>query len=318
MDLRKLRMLAELRSRGTLAAVAQALHMTAPGVSMQLTALQKELGLQLTQRHGRTLTLTPAGRMVARHAVVIMDAVAAAELEVEGLRDGSRGTYRIAAFPSAARTIVAGAWGTLLHDPDNRLQLQLVEMEPPDSILALQRGDVDLAITHAYSNIPVRIPSTFSAIRIASEPVWLATCTQSGSADAVQPAADLLDYAESDWVVPHQQWACYDMVQRACASAGFAPRTIAEASDFSVLLSLVSAGVGIALVPQLTIAQLPENVALHPLATPVHRHDFVVTRRSTNADPGIRRVSTLLDQTAQRFVSAISPENGHSEHGLTT
>ena len=134
----------------------------------------------------------------------------------------------------------------------------------------------------------------------------------------MQPAADLLDYAESDWVVPHQQWACYDMVQRACASAGFAPRTIAEASDFSVLLSLVSAGVGIALVPQLTIAQLPENVALHPLAMPVHRHDFVVTRRSTNADPGIRRVSTLLDQTAQRFVSAISPENGHSEHGLTT
>ena len=62
LDMRKLRMLSALERLGTIAAVAEELHLAAPGISMQLSALERELGASLTERHGRRLALTPAGR----------------------------------------------------------------------------------------------------------------------------------------------------------------------------------------------------------------------------------------------------------------
>ena len=67
LDVRKLRMLSALERLGTIAAVAEELHLTAPGVSMQLSGLERQLGVPLTERQGRGLALTPAGRVLAAH-----------------------------------------------------------------------------------------------------------------------------------------------------------------------------------------------------------------------------------------------------------
>src|SRR5215510_8412419 len=112
MELRRLRMLAELDRLGTIAAVADELHLTASGVSMQLAALEREAGLDLTERRGRRLALTPAGSVLVEHARAVLERMALAEIEVATLRSGAAGAYRVAAFPSAARTIVADAWST--------------------------------------------------------------------------------------------------------------------------------------------------------------------------------------------------------------
>src|SRR5690348_14720188 len=113
-DVRKLRMLTELDRLGTIAAVAEELHLTAPGISMQLTALERELSVPLTERQGRRLVLTPAGKVLASHGHDILDRLALAELGVESLRRGAAGSYRVAAFPSAARTFVAATWRGIL------------------------------------------------------------------------------------------------------------------------------------------------------------------------------------------------------------
>ena len=287
-------MLAELERLGTIAAVARELHLTAPGVSMQIASLEREVRLKLTQRQGRNVTLTPAGHLLARHGHDIVDMLALAERESGALRDGAAGTYRVAAFPSAARTIVADTWANLLRNPDIGLRLELLENEPDDAVAALHRGDVDLALTHAYSNTPAQTAGELVATRIGVEDVWLAVHRDDQNVGDSTAVADLSDYAQRDWVVPHRQSFCFEMVRRACGLAGFEPRTVAEATDFSVILSLVSAGAGVALVPQLTIATLPHGVVLLPLAAPVHRHLFVVTRPSTATDPGIVRLTDLF------------------------
>jgi len=294
-------MLAELDRLGTIAAVAKELRLTAPGISMQIAALEREVRLKLTQRHGRNVTLTPAGRLLARHGHDIVDMLALAERESGALRDGAAGTYRVAAFPSAARTIVAGTWANLLRNPDIGLQLELLENEPDDAVAALHRGEVELAITHAYSNTPAPTAGELVAARIGVENVWLAVHRDDSGLANGETAADLGDYAQHDWVVPHRQSFCYEMVRRACGLAGFEPRIVAEATDFSVILSLVSAGAGVALVPQLTIATLPEAVVLRRLMVPVHRYLFVVTRPSTATDPGIRRLTDLFGSSAAEF-----------------
>jgi DNA-binding transcriptional LysR family regulator len=86
------------------------------------------------------------------------------------------------------------------------------------------------------------------------------------------------------------------MIQRACARAGFVPRVAARATDFHVLLSLVAAGAGVTLVPQLATGPLPAGVRLLAPAEPVTRRIFTVSRRGGDRQPAVRVVlDALLD-----------------------
>src|SRR4029450_12351996 len=143
---------------GTITAVANELHLSAPAGLMQLAALQREVGLAPTERQGRRVVLTPAGEVLAHHGHDIGDLVSVAEMEVQTLRQGESGTYRIAAFPTAARSYVTDAWRELRDGPDLGPALRLTELEPDEAIEALVRGDVDVAVTHNYSNVP-QLPS---------------------------------------------------------------------------------------------------------------------------------------------------------------
>jgi DNA-binding transcriptional LysR family regulator len=296
-------MLSELQRLGTITAVASELHLTAPAVSMQLAALEREVGLALTERQGRRVVLTPAGEVLARHGQDIADLVSVAEMEVQTLRQGESGTYRIAAFPTAARSYVADTWREMRDGAHLGPALRLTELEPDAAVAALVHGDVDLAVTHAYSNVPQLSSQGLSATPLATEEVVLATAAAAGTPATTRAgAARLADQAHTDWVLPHDGFACAEMVKRACGAAGFQPSIVAEATDFSVQLQLVAADIGVALVPRLAARGLPEGVQLHPLHPAVERHHFALARRSARADPGIRRIVELLEHHAPRAV----------------
>lgn len=297
LDVRKLRMLAELDRLGTIAAVARELRLTAPGVSMQLAVLEREVGLRLTERTGRTVALTPAGRLLARHGHEIVDRISLAEMEAAALREGSAGLYTIAAFPSAMRTIVADAWASAIESGSG-IRLRAVEREPEPALASLAAGEVELAIIHSYSNMADAVAGENSTVLIATEPVWLAQREE-------LETADLRDYSTSDWIVPSTELSCAEMIERACGAAGFAPRVVAEATDFASQLALVAAGAGVALVPELTIAVLPTGVHLSRLVKPVYRHIVAVTRPGAEADAGLRTVIDLLGQSAARLVGPL-------------
>jgi DNA-binding transcriptional LysR family regulator len=300
-------MLSELQRLGTITAVATELHLTAPAVSMQLAALEREVGLALTERRGRRVVLTPAGEVLADHGHGIAEMVGVAELEVQTLRQGEAGTYRVAAFPTAARSYVTAAWRALHDEAQAGLALRLTELEPDAAMAALVRGDVDLAVTHAYSNVPELPSQGVFATALATEDVVLATAAGNGPAATRSGAARLADQARSDWVVPHDGLACAEMVKRACGAAGFRPKVVAEATDFSVQLELVAAGIGVALVPRLAARGVPKGLRLLPLHPAVERHHFALARRSARSDPGLRRIVELLGDHATRVMGGDAP-----------
>jgi DNA-binding transcriptional LysR family regulator len=258
LDVRRLRMLAALDRLGTIAAVAAELHLTAPGVSMQLGSFERELGVPLTERRGRRLALTPAGRLLAAHGHDVVDRLSLAELEVEALRKGAVGSYRVAAFPSAARTFVAAAWRRLIRE-DAPLELTVTTPEPEDALAALTSGVADLAVVHAYSNVPRDLPTGLAAEPLGSEPVLVAVPEADAPTTASVDLAELRDLA---WITPVHGLTCFEMTERACGRAGFRPRIVAESMDFAAQLELVAAGVGVALMPVLTVAAVPAGVRL--------------------------------------------------------
>ena len=293
-------MLSELQRLGTITAVAGELHLTAPAVSMQLAALEREVGLALTERRGRRVVLTPAGEVLAQHGHDIADLVSVAEMEVQTLRQGESGTYRIAAFPTAARSYVTDTWREMRDGAHLAPALRLTELEPDAAIAALVHGDVDLAVTHTYSNVPQLPSQGLFATTLATEEVVLATAAGNMPNTTPSGAARLADQAHSDWVLPHDGFVCAEMVKRACGAAGFQPNVVGQATDFSVQLQLVAAGIGVALVPRLAARGLPEGLQLLPVHPAVNRHHFALARRSARSDAGIRRIVEILKQNALR------------------
>lgn len=298
-------MLAELDRLGTIAAVAKSLNLTAPGISMQLTALERELGIQLTEKQGRRIVVTPAGHLLARHGSGIVDMLAVAEMEAKSLRDGVAGTYRVAAFPTAAREIIPNAWKAIADSGERGLQLRLMEMEPSKAVPALLAGEVELAVAHHYSNMPPVTGTGLVISEIASERVRLAVHESHRSGEGNGPV-DLGTFAGHDWIVPGRERTCYDMVHRATDLAGFEPRTVAEATDFHVQLALVANGAGVALIPELGASDVPAEVVMLDLAVPIRRNILLVSRRGSVADPGLQRIQQAIVEAAERRLPTVA------------
>src|SRR5213593_2900732 len=98
LDLRRLRLLRELRERGTIAAVADALQFTPSAISQQLAVLEREAGVKLLERAGRGVRLTDAALVLAAHADVLLERAAVAEADLAAAAATIAGQARIAAF----------------------------------------------------------------------------------------------------------------------------------------------------------------------------------------------------------------------------
>jgi DNA-binding transcriptional LysR family regulator len=304
LDVRRLRVLQYLATHGTVAAAAQALYLTAPAISQQLAALEREVGLPVVEKQGRTLRLTPVGELLVSHAEIVLSDLAAAESDLEAIRGGGRGILRIAAFASAARALIAPVWKQILgaEEADTSLKLELVEQEPDAALESLRRRDVDLAIVHGYTVLPRDFPTGCEQAKLLEEPVLLALHPEHATRMGIEPGetVDLARLSDSPWLTPGPETTCYEMIQRACGAAGFVPAIRCRSSDFSVLAALVAAGAGAALLPRMTLPDAtPGPISLHPLLHPVIRTVYTVSQSGTSRRPDILYLRELLQQAAE-------------------
>ena len=293
LDVRRLRVLHAVSAYGSVTAAAAALGYSAPAVSQQLAALEREVGMRLTERAGRGVELTPAAHILVGHTDALLARLDAAEADLAALRDQIAGRVTLAAFPSAAAGLVPAAWAALAGSAP-QVRLDLTEMEPEESLPAVLRGETDVAVAHEYDLLPRPLDPLFERRELLDDPVVLAIPADY-PADGPVPLAEL---AGQPFLAPRQATSCAEMIQRACARAGFVPRVVARASDFQVLLSLVAAGAGVTLVPGLAVRWLPPRVRLVPPADPVTRRVFTVSRRGGDRKPAVRVVLDALSDAA--------------------
>ena len=123
MDIHRLAVLRELAERGSVTAVAQALALTPSAVSQQLKILEREAGLPLTERSGRGLALTPAGRVLAERAIDVAVALQRVESSWEEYRDSPRGEVSISTFPTGGMMLLPGLLTRGVAQPGQQLSL---------------------------------------------------------------------------------------------------------------------------------------------------------------------------------------------------
>ncbi len=300
LDVRRLRVLHAVSAYGSVTAAAAALGYSAPAVSQQLAALEREVGMKLTERAGRGLELTSAAVLLVGHTEALLSRLDAAESDLAALRDQVAGRVTLAAFPSAAASFVPAAWAALARSAP-QVRLDLVEMEPEESLPAVLRGEIDVAVAHEYDLLPRPLDPLFERRELLSDPVLVAVpaghplATEGLAAEATVPLGSL---SGLPFLAPRSTTSCAELIQRACARAGFVPGVVARATDFGVLLSLVAAGAGVTLVPALAARRLPPQVRLLRPAEAVTRQIFTVSRRGGDRKPAVRVVLDALAAAA--------------------
>lgn len=293
LDLRRLRLLHELHQRGTIAAVADALQFTPSAVSQQLTVLERETGVALTEREGRGVRLTDAGLVLAREAAPLLEQAERVEAELAAATREPVGRGRIAAFQSVALNIATPAIAQLATTAP-QLRTELIDAEPEEALPALALGDLDLVLADEWAGQPLpRLPG-IDRHDLHVEPLLLVLPKAHPAATAAAkrraPALPLAALRDETWVGAPPGGGWESMILRACRDlGGFEPEIRHRTNDAIVACELVAAGQAVTLLPELTDPGRHPGVTTRRVAGgDVHRTILAATRTADAPRPATR------------------------------
>jgi DNA-binding transcriptional LysR family regulator len=269
-SLRQLEYFVAVVDEGSFTAAAQLLHVTQPGLSHQIQVLERELGGPLLERLPRKVRLTPAGRTVLPHARASLahaERAGSAGRRASGIATGELHVGTLFSISTGVLPRALRSWRR--NYPE--LRVQLVEFRHSDDLIAaMEAGNADLAVgpTPPHWDGPTREIGTEEFVIVASgdaglptEPPWI-------------PMAGL---AEREWVHFTPQSGLSEILDRACASAGFEPRVSVRTEQGPAAINLALAGLGLALVPGNNVPAGFEGTVLRP-DPPIRRPLAVYTR----------------------------------------
>ncbi|MFD0124682.1 MULTISPECIES: LysR family transcriptional regulator [Streptomyces] len=300
LNLERLRTLDALARHGSVSGAADGLHVTTSAVSQQLAKLEREVGQPLLARNGRGVRLTDAGRLLADHAARIISQVELAQADVEAQRGCAVGELRIGAFPTAMRGLLPQALAALrAGHPELRVRVR--EQEPEESMAAVVRGDLDLALAIDWNNKRMPVPAELTRTHLLDDTVDIAVPAGHRLADrTVSPGAgiSLAEFADDDWISWNEGQFCHEWLVFTLRGTGIEPRIAHIAEEHHTQLAFVEAGLGVCVAPKLGRGPVPPGVRLLPVCDSVRRHVYAVWRADADRRPSIRAAVDSLRQAA--------------------
>ncbi|MDF3887030.1 LysR family transcriptional regulator [Cupriavidus basilensis] len=251
MDLRQLRYFVTVAEELHFGRAARRLAMTQPPLSQQIQALEEEIGVQLFARTRRSVALTPAGQQwLPEVRRVLADAAALPGL-AQRLARGEAGTLSLAFVSTADYGILPDLLRRFRARHPN-VQLQLREATSDIQLEALMEGTIDAGLV-IRPQLPA-MPHGVSYLPLVREPLVLAVPEgwRAGTGEGAGAAGvSLRDAAHEPLIIfPRRSApAFYDIITGCYAREGLTPVIAQEAIQMQTIVSLVSAGMGVALVP---------------------------------------------------------------------
>ncbi|MFJ6983030.1 MULTISPECIES: LysR family transcriptional regulator [unclassified Streptomyces] len=289
---RRLSLLRDVARTGSIAGAAQRAGCTPSAASQQLSALEQDLGVALLERTPRSVRPTEAGRVLIEHAHRVLAALDAAEAAVHAVSGLRGGRLRVASFPSVAADLVLPAI-TAFRRRYGDVRLTFTEAEPEDSLPAVASGDLDLAVTHRYGRLPR--PDADAGLRqlllhrdrmVLAVPPHLQRSGRTG--------ARLRDFAGATWLGSLAETGFQAATELLCRAEGFEPDIAYRSDRYELVLRMVAADLGVALVPGLAAVPHP-GVAFVEVSEPGGlTHDIHLTTRAADTSPAVEAMAALL------------------------
>lgn len=295
-DLHRLRLLRELKHRGTLAAVAAALSYSPSTVSQQLSQLESEAGVRLLEPAGRRVRLTEQAEILVAHTEAVLERLERAEADIAASVAGLTGTLRVAAFQTAALVLLPAAL-TLLHAAHPGLRVHLTQSEPEQALPALLARDFDLVVSEEFPGRPHPRTDGLEHEPLCDDPLRLALPPGTDAPSA--PMAALRAAAGRPWAMEPEGSAARRWTLTLCREAGFEPDVRFESPDLLLHLRLVEQGHAVAFLPDLAHGGRPPTVPLRTLPGGPARALSTAVRRGRGGHPAIRACRAALRAAAE-------------------
>lgn len=291
MELRHLRYFLAVAENENVRVASERLHVTQPAVSRQIQDLEEELGVKLFERLPRGLRLSKEGVAYRADVLAIMAALGTARDRVRGIAAGELGLLKLG-------YVEVTAWHGVVPEslhafrsaaPDVRLELS--PMGTPEQLQLIDDGALDGGFVYLFGNPP----RGFRAILLQQQNVVLALPSQREGPR--KKRLRLRDLASIPFVTFHRSAypAYYDQLFAACAAGGLVPRVVQEGLSEAAVLSLVSAGIGAAIVNDANVNRPPlqvEFARIVDLNVPLPL-SFVYRRDQSN--PALTRFAAQFD-----------------------
>ncbi len=302
LDVRRLRLLRELKIRGTLAEVAAALQYSPSAVSQQLALLEKEAGVELLRKTGRRVQLTPQAEVLVAHTAQLLETLEQAEADLAASLTTVTGTVRIAVFQSAALALMPEAL-TRMAASYPEVRIEMTQREPETALHETWARDFDLVIAEQYPGHAAPHYAGLDRVALTTDAIRLAVPAVLPGRTAVR---DLADTAGLPWVMEPRGAASRHWAEQACRSAGFEPDVRFETADLQAQIRLIESGNAVALMPDLVWTGRGTSAALLDLPALPRRSVFTSVRDSSATRPAIVAARETLARTA----ASISPAEG--------
>lgn len=300
MEMRKLRHFVVVAEELHFGRAARRLSITQPPLSMSIRSLEEELGVELFKRTRRNVALTHAGAIFLDEARAILDRAARAVDLAKAAHRGDVGRLTVGFLAATAYTLLP----LVLRDfaaRSPRVVLELKELTMAQQFEAFRRGDIDIGLLR-----PPIADAALSSEVIFEEPMVVAM--PAGHPLAKLPRIPAKRLADQPFVMfPRLPGMVFhDLIVGYCESAGFVPRVVQEATQTHAVMGLVSAGLGIALVPASVRIMRMRGVVVRPLAQGAPIASTALAWQRANDSPLIPAFVDTARAAALRFEAGSS------------
>lgn len=290
MEIRHLRYFLVLAEELHFNRAAERLHIAQPALSQQVRQLEKELNVELFIRTTRKVELTLAGASLKKHALEILSNVESVKDLVARVATGETGRLTLG-FTGSATYDLLPRIARAVREKISGVSLVLRgEMATASQIEALRSNAIDIGflrppISDEFHQRVVRT-DYLSLLMPASHPL------------AGEESIDLAHMADESFIQysPSADPATFTIVSSAYQQAGFEAIVHQEVDATSVMVSLVAAGLGMALVPNSVSHVRVDGAVIRPLSSPIIPMNLVAAWRIGNDLPAISRFLEILDQ----------------------
>jgi DNA-binding transcriptional LysR family regulator len=289
LDLKRLRLLRELKMRGTITAVAEAFSYSPSSVSQQLALLEVEAGVPLLVKSGRRVQLTPQAEVLVEHTTLLLERVELMESELVSSLTEVRGTVRLAVFQSAALGIVPQAL-TLLTEEYPALRVEITQREPENALLEVWAREFDLVIAEQYPGHAAPREPDLDRVGLCEDELRLGVPSGRG-------IRSIADAARLPWVMEPRGTASRHWAEQTCRQAGFEPDVRFETADLQAHIRLIESGNAVAILPDLVWSGRTPSVELVGLEGAPKRTVFTSAREASRERPTILACRDILSRS---------------------
>ncbi|MQA03076.1 MAG: LysR family transcriptional regulator [Streptosporangiales bacterium] len=288
-DVHRLGVLREVSKHGSLAGAARTLHLTPSAVSQHVAALERSVGTTVIERSTRGVRLTAAGQLLVETADTVAGELSETERRLSQLIDGHAGRLAIATFSSAGQGFLPPALLPMAARQD--VDIRAIEAEPAPTVELLRSGEADVALVyHFRTKTPPRKWRDLRYVPLVEDHVR-----------AVLPAHHplterdeirLADLTDEWWV--HGWGECGEAMEQA---AGYEPKVACRGSDYFFIQTMVAAGIGVALIPDVALGIVLDQVEIRAVRPAPVRYIGALL-------PAGRRTSPLTEELIERLQGA--------------